>query len=389
MMYASDILLYSFIFILSSIFAFIGLKKYKTNRFISIILIAIGILIPSIMAGIRYDVGVDYFSYLKMYNNVVNGSEMYFRSIEPAGAFLITLSANLGNPVILFFSFSFITNLCLFLSFNKLLNRDAKYVALAYLISLFIMFPLSLNVIRSAAAASVTLLAISSLIKSKRRNIIKFLILLFLAFLFHKTSIIALLFLPSFILSKKQGKKYLKPKIFLLTLWCIIALFTPVLYGITKNIIDYGEYSRYLGEIGDAFSIPIANIILIIPIAVGYLYLRKNRDKIEFEQEGQNYSSVLYCSSYYLPLSIVVGWLTLVGIGGLSRLSLLVETLVYCLMSYILLMMDKTSSKNKKTLVAIIFVIVTVSLFVRNLNWSQALPYKTVYQEEIVYERKN
>ena len=153
-----SILLYLLIFATSTALIYQGASAFPKKKKLGILLITLGILAPSIMAGIRYKVGVDFSAYMEMFNNVKAGRPMYFRAIEPLSTLIIIISAYLHNSFLMFFSFSLITNLCFFLAFWRFFKKDKKRVALAFLFYLCILFPTTLNAVRSGVATSMVAL---------------------------------------------------------------------------------------------------------------------------------------------------------------------------------------------------------------------------------------
>ncbi|MBP5634392.1 hypothetical protein J6X09_01720, partial [Candidatus Saccharibacteria bacterium] len=122
-----SLLLYLAIFAISTATVFCGLNCLaKKKKPLGALLVAIGLLLPPIMAGIRYGVGNDYFSYLSMHNNASAGKPLYFRSIEPVSAFLIWASGIIHCSFLMFFSFSLITNTCFFFAYKNMLRGDNK-----------------------------------------------------------------------------------------------------------------------------------------------------------------------------------------------------------------------------------------------------------------------
>ena len=378
-----DILIYFLTFAFSSLMIYEGLNLLKKKK-IGLFLIIAGVLLPSILAGIRYKVGVDYTAYLGMYNNVIAGRPMYWRQIEPVSALIITLSAYLRNSFLMFFLFSLITNSCFFLAFYRLFKTKNKQIALGFFIYLCILFPTTLNAIRSSVSLSLVALAFSYLIqKWSKKSLLKSALILLAASLFHKSILLVLVFIPVFWIAQKQTNNKFG-KIALWVFYLAIAAAFPLIYFSMNNILPLGEYSRYLNEFNiSSYSIPIANMIMSLPILYALIYVHKNKKRIEDPQ----LKSTLYCATFYIPLSIFVGWIALSS-DGLSRVSFLLEPIIIFLAIY-LISFTKNLTKFWKTISIICFILFLNAMFIRNLNWSKALPYKTIFQKESYYASEN
>ena len=376
-----SILIYIVVFLASAASIYYGIAQYKKKKKLTgIILVALGILLPSVMAGIRYNVGVDYPTYVSMFENVILGRQMYFRSIEPASTLIITVSAHLRSGILMFFTFSFITSLCYFAAFTRLFKHDERKVALAYLLYLCIIFPTTLNAVRSGTAIAIAMLALSYFVqKWSLKTIAMSAALTVLAFLFHRSVIILLLFLPVFWLVQRKNQKgtLAKKTAVLFIIYLLPAIMLPLIYSVTKDFIRLGDYGRYIEGVGDSFSMPLANIMMTIPIVYSLLYYYKNEE--QFDQES---AKLVYCALFYIPLSIFTGWLTFTE--GLSRISFIFDPIIVCLMATLFVSCLK-APKIWRAITISCIILVVGTMFIRNLNWSKALPYRTIFQQGVSY----
>ena len=379
MEYIYDIILYLLVFLASSILMYYGLSISKKSKF-GFLLIVASILIPSIMAGIRYDVGVDYFPYLGMYENAVNGSPIYYRSIEPLSTGIIVLSSYLHSSFFMFFLFSLITNSCFYLAFQRIFKKNSGQTSVAFFLYLCILFSTSLNAVRSGVAISVVALAFSYLIQEwSKKAVTKSLLLVIVACLFHSSAFLAFVFYPVFWMSSasfKHNQSFKKGLLFIA--YVIVAILTPQIVSLFGDSLLFDEYGKYLLNVGSSFSIPLADILMSIFAIWSFIVLRR---KISDEWMVR----LSYCMIFYIPLSIVVGWLTVSA--GLSRITFMLEFLVICGMAYHIIHSKKNSLPGLITILLVIAI--TGSMFMRNLNWSGALPYKTIFQNEVSYASEN
>ena len=375
MEYVGDVLLYLLIFVLSATVLYCGLSLSKKSK-IGYLIVILAVLIPSIMAGIRYGVGMDYFPYLGMYKNVTNGLPMYYRPIEPLSSTIIVASSYLHSSFMMFFLFSLITNSCFMLAFMRVFKKSSIQISLAFFIYLCILFSTTLNVVRSGAAISVVALAYSFLIQEwSKRSVIKSILLVIIACLFHTSALLAFLFYPVFWMANTSFKhNSILKKSILLIFYTIVAILTPHIVALFGDSYLLDDYGRYLTEVGTQFSIPLADILMSVLAIWSFFALRKN-----IKDEWM--AKLSYCMIFYIPLSIVVGWFTVSA--GLSRLTFMLDFLIICGIAYHIVHSKKNSFFGLITILLVISVV--ASMLIRNLNWSGALPYRTILQEEISY----
>ncbi len=364
-----SLLLYLIVFICSALSVLWGLSLCsKKKKIAGLSLMALGILLPSVMAGIRYGVGNDFFPYLSMYNNAVMEKKLYFRPIEPASALLITASGFIRSPFLMFFGFSFITNACFFFAAKNIFRDDRKMISVTYFLTLLLHFSTSLNVMRSIAAIAILALSFSLIVNKRNAGrIILSILLIFAAALFHLSALIALAFVPAFCVVFCAKKT-----ITIILTWSAYVLFAaliPVLLSIARAFVSFGNYERYLGKIGYSFSIPLANMLMIVPLVIAGIYYYHKRERSNIGKMA----NLFFCAIFYVPISIAVGWIAYAE--GLSRISFILDFLVIAVMAHLLIV-----SKAKILKGAII--IVAGLMLVRNMSWSGVLPYKTVFWED-------
>ena len=373
-----SILLYLAVFVVSAVLVYFGLSFVSKKKVLGIFLITVGLIIPPILAGLRYKVGVDYDGYMLMYDNVINGKPMYFRTIEPASSAIIIGSAKLKCQFLMFFAFSLITICSFFLAYKNIFKKDYKKISLAFFITLCIQYPISLNAVRSSVAIAIVTLALSFILnKSSSKNIICCLGLIGIAFLFHKSALLSLIFVPAFIVCRNKNANHGSTiRIIVWSLYSLIAIVLPLIVMAARKIIKLGDYDRYFVGIGKSFSIPIACIIMIAIVLLITIYVLCKSKKRAIDNQV-NY--LWNCALYYIPLTVAVGWISYVG--GLSRVAFMLEPIVICLMASVI---NSAAIKEKvwKILIPAAVVITVALLFVRNLSWSKAIPYQMYLNKE-------
>lgn len=92
---------------------------------------------------------------------------------------------------------------------------------------------------------------------------------------------------------------------------------------------------------------------------------------------------------YYIPLSIIVGWLSYYP--SMSRIVFFLEPIIIVLLTYAV-----WEARGKlfrvfliKPLVISIVLFFSITMLMRNLTWAHALPYDTVFSKEYSEARKN
>lgn len=217
------------------ILSFQAITYLRAQHFIALILI-------SLIVGFRYEVGVDWEGYLNYFQTlkIYKGLNSFTLSSEPAFAFinLLVIRLDLGYQW-MFFVLAFISWYFLFKSLPK------------YLIPLLVFFLFvdeyffwSMNGVRQFAAMSMWVYSIRYIL---RRNITQYLIIIFLASLFHRSALvlIPLYFIPYF----TMNNKYILGIIFITSLLIGSTEDTVVVVEqITNALGQLLPYSRYIGS---------------------------------------------------------------------------------------------------------------------------------------------
>lgn len=176
--------------------AFISSKYYPRLSKINNYLVFIFIFVFS---GVRYNVGVDFKSYMSFIEEISHGVDTYLEvGFEFFSYQLISLGA---TPQLVFFLFSFITCILFVISINKYSMDRALSLLLFCLLPFFYLG--SFNQIRQYLVASILAYSIESIYK---RKLLKFISLILIASSFHK---IAILFIPMYWFAYKVWTKKL------------------------------------------------------------------------------------------------------------------------------------------------------------------------------------
>ena len=207
----------------------------RLNKMLCILLIYIIVF----LSAFQYGVGADYWGYVALYYSsyvdaIIPYPEISFRFFSEV------LRGQGFSAQIIFFVYSLIINLFLYLTFKKYFCSYKK-ILLAYSLYVFCVFPgfyESLVTIRAMAASSILLYSSTFLYNGK----IKYVLLTILAGLFHTVAFMAaiLVFLP-----RIKRKK---------------SLLIPIILGVVLNItglsdsvflLDLGTYSDHVNEYED------------------------------------------------------------------------------------------------------------------------------------------
>jgi transmembrane protein EpsG len=233
-----SVLIYLIIFSTSSLIFAYGIKRnFK-------IAIAIGLFIPVVLSALRYDVGTDYQSYIRIYDLLSGISFKEYLAdnfgIE-IGSYLIIKFANLFNqPINVMFGISSFLTIIFF--YFGLKNYEIKNQALSYFLFLTILFPQSFNAVRQYIAIAIVFYAFSFIYKNK---LLKFIALILIASAFHLS---AILLLPIYFI--KYLAKSTKPASYLnllkiLALFLIIIISMPLIINYISNLELFSRYSDY------------------------------------------------------------------------------------------------------------------------------------------------
>lgn len=235
------------------------------------------LILPCLLAGLRYDVGTDYFTYLQAFEIIKLGGETRWEHVE-FGFYLLNVILNKLNlpPESIFFVSSFIT---LFFIYNGISNNEIiKYSFLAPFIFYLMFFQASFNTIRIIMAVSIFFYNIRYI---KERDFKKYFIFTMLASSIHLSAIVTLpvYFMYNFLV--KSNRSLEKNLVYLLVA-IIISSIGPVIEYVV-NITGYQELSYYLkytmlNESDN--SLFFKKILMYAPIIlVGYLKPNYHKDQ--------------------------------------------------------------------------------------------------------------
>lgn len=374
-----SLVLYIAVFGVSAGLVYFGNKAAFSSKYLKWGVIISGLALPILLAGIRYRVGKDFANYAAMLGRVQEGVPMWPRPIEPLSSMTIHISASTGGAVMMFTLFAVVTTVFMYLALRKLLPADPAHIALGWFMYLCILFPTTLNAVRSGAAVSVAAFALSQLVDTKSKyRLAKFIGWTIVACLFHVSALIVLPIGIAVYLASRGEKLNIKLNLILLSIFTAGAIAFPLFGGLfaIMPIESIRVYERYFMEAGESFYLTKVGLAVAIALAI-VLYI--NIDRSKKDPKLQVTSAI---AMYYIPITIVIGWLAYYT--GTSRLAFFLEPIIIVVIVYAVQRFWGKRRQNYRFALLAIGCVVALSLvlFVRNSIWADTLPYKTIFSQE-------
>ena len=378
----------------SCLFAYLNFKTKKENRIVSSVFMAVAILIPCFIAGIRdFHIRTDVNVYVKpviesMRNSSTGLFTLLYNEIfveETNGLFftaMLYIFSRFENG--LFLALFTIEFLCLFPVYCTILKQ--KLSAGLKAISLFCYFcffyHLSLNLMKQCIAVSIVFWGFDLLKKGKDK---KFLFLILLTtLLVHKTAIIALLIYAVYILSVNKNEalinRYIKVKVSMEEKserrkknWCFFILIAASIFMIFNvrfilEILVHIKHS-YIYQLSHmkSFELKYSNFLVMILLLLPINILRRNKLKTDYEYRFYNFTLIFSTVLYQF-----------VGVSpALYRLSL------YLLIFVVLAVPDfiKLFRKDERILMSAYYMLIPAVNFVFEVimnSYAEVYPYATM-----------
>lgn len=175
----------------------LGKLSYNSIKGRKIFYISLSIIIFAFFSGVRYDVGVDYLSYLAdfkkivLYNDNVYAFNSYFERFEKGYLLVSAFFLNLGLKFPFVFGvYAFIQITCIYYVYKK---DDFIYPYIGFCLIAVGEYFMWMNAIRQIVAFSFFVVAIKFALE---RKIIYYLLFGVLAWLMHKSAIVLIIFYP-------------------------------------------------------------------------------------------------------------------------------------------------------------------------------------------------
>ncbi|WP_322387298.1 EpsG family protein [Clostridium perfringens] len=235
---------------------------YKSIKIKKNILVAYIFMTLSLLSGLRYGVGTDYFGYRKIFLKI---NENNIESNRDWGYYLLNkLVINFSkNPQAIFLVTSFIINFFIIYTIYK--YSKLFEVSIFLYISTYMYFS-SFNGIRQWIAASILFFGTKYLLE---RKFLKYFIIVFIASTFHQT---ALIMLPVYFLVNHKFKS-LKTIILILIGGVIFILykpFTDLLMQLLEGTKFFNDYNETIGVSGNGANF-LRVVVASIPVILSYI----------------------------------------------------------------------------------------------------------------------
>lgn len=363
--------LYSLGIYIGSIFLSLILCKWGENRrpgsLLKTILIAFIVSFPlSLVAGLRYDVGTDYMSYFRDYTilgeeswlSVITndrGGELGFRVI-----YKICYIFAGPIPVLFFFTVESLTLMFAYLGFLRIKQHCGLNVTLAFFLFFLLFYSHSLNGLRQVLAIGVLVYACGFLLE---KRFVAFYATLFLAFLFHKSSIICGVYPLVMFLTNGANKKGCNVKVILFYFLsvCSIMLIKPLLDILLKTE-TFESYNTYdvNSNAGISIGMFIYFFIFIVP------YAKKYKRNIESSNELMFLQNL---SFLYIPICFI-GFM----VEWASRLNWYTEAIFIIFTCMLSAKMKRNAFVNVYAIVVYVLYYIYIFCIV---GQSEVFPYRT------------
>lgn len=262
------------------IFAGAALLLRAGYRYKSMVLKTVAAIIPIIVAALRDNVGTDYATYVKVFedfrtlsigdffSNRSNGTEVGFYLINKLSQWLT------DGPGLMFAIMSII---CIVFFFRAMRRWHVRYPALVYFLYLMLVFPNSLNIVRQSAAAMIALYAFSFILEKKP---VKYVFAILCASSLHTSALFLLpLYLVRFLVQAKRGT-HIRFAIKTVLIALIIGGVLPLLIAQFSSQSIFSRYSIYDNIIGSGINLQL--YVHICFVVIFTMILRYRYDDIHY-----------------------------------------------------------------------------------------------------------
>lgn len=258
----------------------------KLNGLKKLLCIIVGILIPSILAGIRaYEIGTDIFFYVRqVFDSATEATSLSWMKwwnsrygVEYGYLFLNHIISRFTDKYAwVFFYVELIILILIYKSFayfNKYVSKNIK-IAQMFMLYFFLMYNESLNLMRQSISIAIILYGFRYVYEKK---LLKYLITVVVAMQFHITSLLAIVIYPLYILIHE--KKQYKLKYVLLGISLVSgAVFGKGMELITNTGIFGDKFLKYFQD-GSDYTFSYSQLVIRIPFIFLFWYMAKRQNK--------------------------------------------------------------------------------------------------------------
>lgn len=243
-------------------------SQYKSKRkIIRIAGVSLSVLIPAIVAGLRYNVGTDYDNYNNMFTALrsikLSEVHLHFQNIEKGFIFISKLLVIIFDNKVVFGIWALIILAILVLT---LLRQYSQFdLTLCYVLFLFLTFSDSFNILRQCIAAVIVFYGFKYIFDNKP---IRFLVIIVISSTIHFSALFAI---PLWFLwnHKKTIIINYKKLGFVLMAACVaVVVWRPVLrFAMSIGIPFVDKYASYLSDresSNRSFFVMLATLIVVL-----------------------------------------------------------------------------------------------------------------------------
>lgn len=291
--------------IITNIILYFGEKKLKNNKILGIIILIIGIMPITLLAGIRttnlgWDVqkyGVQIFGRVSNMNRLIDVKNyISIRGTEAGFVYLIYFLSKISNNInfVLFGLNAIVSYSVLYYAYN---NREKCSITFTFILYETLLYSISYSTLRQSISLALTFIAYT---KYKHKKIIQTILILLFSTFFHDSAKFALLFLLIFINNDSNiiNEKYKK-------LINIIIVFSVILI-----IMSYDSIMQYLWQVGilkEKYFLYLSNkfnsetlhirwpyfLIKLFSLLLGTLYFKTKNISNEDKKENKKWMMML------------------------------------------------------------------------------------------------
>lgn len=292
--------------------------KRSDSKLLIFLLASIAVVVISILSGCRdYSIGTDVLVY---------GNAWFQHAVEMRGNFTLytqwATSSSIGylyavfnyivahftnNPHWFYFWYSLIENTIVYFAIKR--NKDIIPPILGWATYLFMFYNMTLNVLRNGMALVIILWGLKYI---REQRLVKYLITVCIAYLFHNTSILAIIpyFIYFFVKDHKNMNKYLfiKKLSIVFGALLIVAVFDQLVGVLLSHNLLSDRYELYV-QSGTSGGFIIHLFLACIPIVILYI--------IQFRKDSDDFNMF----ESYLFIATIIGLMTR-KLAYLSRVTL-------------------------------------------------------------------
>ena len=232
-----SLILYLLVFTIVALFLVLDKNKYRI-KFSMLVIIALSILI--FISTFRYSVGTDYFNYKRAMDSQQNINLLNYiqeNGIIEIGNYFTNKLGNLFNEYNVVLAIrAMLTVITIYIAIWS--HKEKLSISIAMFLFMCIYFPMSLNLSTQFIAICIVAISYKYIFE---KNIMKFILTIFIASLFHTTAL--LVFPIYFLWNKNKDISISKVRIILSILLCIFIV--KNIRVILENISEIDIFSSY------------------------------------------------------------------------------------------------------------------------------------------------